>query len=67
MAKEKIRYVVDERGRKKSVVLPIKEYRELLADLADLAIIAERKDEPVEALEVVKNRLEENWRYTGST
>ena len=66
MAKENIRYLVDERGRKRSVVLPINDYRELLEDLSDLAIIAERKNEPVEALDVVKNRLEEKWRNTGS-
>ena len=67
MARENIRYVVDERGRKKSVVLPIKEYQELLEDLADLAIIAERKNEPVEALEVVKKRLEGKWQDAGLT
>ena len=66
MARENIRFLVDGQGRKTSVVLPIKEYRELLADLADLAIIAERKNEPAEALEVVKSRLEGTWRNTGS-
>ena len=57
---------MDERGRKKSIVLPIKEYEELLEDLADLAIIAERKDEPAEPLGVVRKRLEEKWQSTGS-
>jgi hypothetical protein len=66
MAREKIRFLVDENGRKKSVVLPLKEYRDLLEDLADLALIAERKVEPAEPLDVVKKRLEEKWRNTGS-
>ena len=66
MAREKIRYLVDEQGRKKSVVLPIKQYEELLEDLADLAIIAERKGEPAEPLGVVRKRLEEKWQSTGS-
>ncbi len=66
MAQEKIRYLVDEKGRRKSVVLGLSEYRELLEDLADLALIAERKDEPAEPLEVMKKRLEEKWRSTGS-
>jgi len=44
MAREKIRYLVDEKGRKQSVLLPISKYRELLEDLSDLAAIAERKD-----------------------
>ena len=66
MPREKMRYVVDEKGRKKSVVLPIKEYEELLEDLADLAVIAERKDAPVEPLHEVRKRLEEKWRNTRS-
>ena len=66
MAKAKLRFLVDERGRKQSVVVPIKEYRELLEDLADLATFAERKDEPAESLESVKKRLEERWGSTGS-
>jgi hypothetical protein len=61
MGREKIRFLVDERGRKQSVMLPIKEYWELLEDLADLALIAERKGRPIEPLEVVKRRLEEKW------
>lgn len=57
MARPKISYVVDEQGRRQSVALPIKEYQELLEDLADLALIAERKNEPAEPLEVVRKRL----------
>ena len=66
MLRERIRYLVDEKGRKKSVVLTMREYRELMEDLAGLALIAERKDEPAEPLEAVKSRLEEKWRDTGS-
>ena len=64
MAREKVRFLVDEKGRKRSVVLPIADYQELLEDLADLAVIAERKGEPVEPLRVVKQRLEDKWRNT---
>jgi hypothetical protein len=39
-------YVTDSDGNKKAVILPIEEYEELLEDLQDLAIAAERKDEP---------------------
>jgi hypothetical protein len=66
MQKSKIRYLVDENGRKSSVVLSIKEYEELLEDLADLGVIAERKDEPAESLEDVTRRLEDKWRSTPS-
>ena len=61
MAREKIRFLVDEKGRKQSVLLPISEYRELLEDLADLAVIAERTDEPAVALDDVRHRLHEKW------
>ena len=39
-------YVVDSEGHKRSVILPIQEYQELLEDLHDLAAIAERREEP---------------------
>jgi len=63
---DKRRFVVTEGGRKTGVLLPLKEYRELLEDLQDLAIIAERKGEPSQPFEVVKERLERKWRNTGS-
>jgi hypothetical protein len=66
MAQEKIRFLVDERGRKQAVVLPIKEYQELLEDLASLALIAERRGEPSEPLEEVKRKLEAKWKSTES-
>ena len=66
MARQKILFLVDETGRTTSVVLPIKRYDELIEDLADLAVIAERKDEPAQALGVVIKRLEEKWQTTGS-
>ena len=39
-------FITDETGEKKSVVLPISEFQELLEDIADLATVAERRDEP---------------------
>src|SRR6056297_3710887 len=38
-------YVVNEKGQKKAVILPVEEYEELLEDLSDLAIAAERREE----------------------
>ncbi len=66
MARQKIRFLVDQRGRKQSVVISMKEYQELLEDLSDLVIIADRKSEPAESLEAVRKRLEERWGDTGS-
>jgi hypothetical protein len=39
-------YVTDSHGNKKAVILPIAEYEELLEDLQDLAVAAQREDEP---------------------
>ncbi len=54
-----LQYVTNEAGEKTAVLVPIEEYRELLEDLHDLAILAERKDEPVishkELTEELKN------------
>ncbi|MBT9142282.1 MAG: hypothetical protein DDT29_00676 [Dehalococcoidia bacterium] len=60
MGKFQERYIVDEKGQKTAVVLPVEEYEELLEDLHDLAIIAERRDEPIIAFEELKKRLKEN-------
>jgi PHD/YefM family antitoxin component YafN of YafNO toxin-antitoxin module len=39
-------YITDPNGKKKAVILPIEEYEELLEDLEDLAVLAERREEP---------------------
>ena len=58
----KSQFIVDDNGKKTAVIIPIEEYERLLEDLADLAVIAERRDEPGESLEVVTERLEKEWR-----
>ena len=67
MAQERARYVVDAKGRRQSVVLSIRAYRQLIEDLQNLAIIAERKDEAREPFEAVRERLEAKWRHTNSS
>jgi len=39
-------YITDTDGKKKAVILPIEEYEELLEDLQDMAVLAERREEP---------------------
>ena len=51
------RYLTAEDGSRTDVLLPIEEYEALMEDLHDLAVIAERKDEPTSSLEDVKARL----------
>jgi PHD/YefM family antitoxin component YafN of YafNO toxin-antitoxin module len=50
-------YVTDESGKKTAVILPIEEFEELLEDLQDLAILAERRDEPTMPHEEVVAKL----------
>jgi len=57
MAKFQEQYVVDEKGRKTAVIIPVEEYEELLEDIHDLAIIAERRDEPTMPFEELKKKL----------
>jgi PHD/YefM family antitoxin component YafN of YafNO toxin-antitoxin module len=51
------RYITSEDGDRTDVVLSVAEYESLMEDLQDLAVIAERKDEPTYSLEEVKERL----------
>jgi PHD/YefM family antitoxin component YafN of YafNO toxin-antitoxin module len=61
MERKTKRFVVTEKGQKTGVLLSLKEYEALIEDLHDLAIIAERKDEPSEPLSVVKEKLLRQW------
>ena len=41
-----LNYITNESGEKTAVILPIAQFEELLEDIEDLAIVAERRDEP---------------------
>jgi len=49
--------MIDKSGKKTAVLLPVEEYEELIEDLHDLAVIAERKDEPTMSFDELKKRL----------
>ncbi len=51
------KFITDGQGRKTEVILPIDEYDELLEDIHDLAVIAERKNETVIPFDQVKEDL----------
>lgn len=57
MQKLEEKFIVDETGKKTAVVLPLDVYEDLLEDIHDLAIIAERKDEPAISFDELKKRL----------
>jgi len=52
-------YVVDAKGIKTAVILPVKQYEQLMEDLHDLVIVAERREEAPISLEEMKRRLKE--------
>ncbi len=51
------RFVVDTRGKKTGIILPLRRYRRLMEDLHDLAVVAERREEAPISLEEMKRRL----------
>ena len=53
-------YVVDRKGKKKGVILPLGEYRQLLEDLHDLAVVAERRNEEPISMKEMKRRLKQH-------
>ena len=54
-----VQYIVDANGDKSAVVLPIDQYYQLLEDLDDLAVLAERRDEPTQTHEELLAELKQ--------
>ena len=52
-----MRYIIDEEGKKTEIILSVKDFEEILEDLSDLAIIAERRDEETISHEELINEL----------
>ena len=50
-------FITDDKGREKAVILDIEFYQELLEDLEDLRLLAERRDEATSSIEEVEERL----------
>ncbi len=53
----KPQYITDEKGRKRAVILPMRDYLKLIEDIHDLAEVSQRRDEPNVSLEEVEQRL----------
>jgi PHD/YefM family antitoxin component YafN of YafNO toxin-antitoxin module len=54
---DELKYIVDDKGDRTAVIIPINEYEQLMEDLHDLAVIAERRDEPTTSFEELKKKL----------
>ena len=52
-------YVVNEKGEKVAIILPIEEYEKMKEDIHDLAIVAERRNEKIISLEEMKENIKE--------
>ena len=52
------RYVRDRQGRRTGVVLSLKRYSRLMADLHDLAVVAERRNEKAVPADEMRKRLQ---------
>jgi len=55
-----VKYVTNTFGEKTEVILPIGDFENLLEDLEDLALAAERKDEPTIEFEKLKDELKKD-------
>ena len=60
MAAPREQFVVDDKGKKTGVDLPLRRYQKLLEDLHDLAIVAERRSEKPISLGELKRRLKQD-------
>jgi hypothetical protein len=50
-------FIVDTKGKKTGIILPLKRYQKLMEDLHDLAVVAERRAEEPISLEEMKRLL----------
>lgn len=55
--KNREQFIVNEDGEKTAVVVPIDQYKELLEDIHDFVIVAERRNEETITLVELRERL----------
>jgi len=60
-------YVTAPDGTRQAVIIPLEEYKRLLEDLHDLAVVAERRTEERLPLDQVLKRLEQDGALCGRT
>jgi hypothetical protein len=56
----KEQYVIDDHGRKTAIILPTKMYDQMLQDIHDLAVVAERRREGTITLAEMKKRMKKS-------
>ncbi|MBF0563976.1 MAG: hypothetical protein HQK89_01905 [Nitrospirae bacterium] len=60
-----IQYIMDDKGDRTAVVIDLKKYGDIWEDFYDGIIASERKDEPRESLETVKEKLIQKGKLRG--
>lgn len=50
-------FVTDSKGKRRAVIVPLREYERIMEDLHDLSVIAQRKREKTISHEELKRRL----------
>jgi PHD/YefM family antitoxin component YafN of YafNO toxin-antitoxin module len=60
MASRSEQFIVNNQGKKTAVLIPMKRYERIMADLHDLAVVAERKEEKPISLTEMKKRLKKD-------
>ena len=52
-----IKFVIDDAGKKKAVLIDIKKHKEIWEDFYDALLVKERESEPRESLKEVKKKV----------
>ena len=55
-----LNYITNQLGDKTAVIIPIEEFEQLLEDMEDLAIVAERRNEPTTSHEDLLQELKQD-------
>ena len=56
-AKNNIRFLLNAKGKKTDVIIPIKQYMEIMEDLDDVKTVKKRRNEKTISLNEVKRKL----------
>ncbi|MEK7449360.1 MAG: hypothetical protein AAB019_07740 [Planctomycetota bacterium] len=58
--RKKNQYIVNEKGQKTAAIVPIEKYEEILEEIHDLAVVAERRNESTVPFHEIKKRLKKD-------
>ncbi len=53
-----LKFIVNDKGNKTAAILPIEKYLQIMEDLHDLTVIAERRNEKTISFEEIKENLD---------